>query len=1188
MTGLVLSFLGPPRIELDRKAVRLSRRKAIALLAFLAVTQERHRRDTLINLLWPEYDTPRGRAALRRTLYSLRKALGSDFLDIDRSAAGMQRRNDLWVDVEQFRLRLAECENHDHPSTKVCADCVAPLSEAVALYRGDFLSGFGLKDSFNFDDWQRMQAENLRRELAGALARLAEWHSSQREYDVALGFARRKVALDPLDEEAHRDLMRLYAWSGQRPAALRQFDECAAVLDEEMGVPPQEATTALYTAIREGSTTPPAEAEAEPASPPSFLEGDRPAEATIFVAREAELSQLDRHLDKALAGHGRVVFVTGDAGSGKTALVQEFARRAQEARPGLVSAAGHGNAQTGIGDPYLPFREILCLLTGDIEAQWAAGAMTREQARRLWQMLPVAAQALAEDGPDLIDTFVPRSTLLKRAVAYGANRKDGLRRLTKPGERKLDAVPAVAGILQSDLFEQYSRVLQALAKRSPLLLVLDDLQWADLGSISLLFHLGRQLAGHRILILGTYRPEEIALGRPDPTRGAGQSERHPLEPVVSEFQRDFGDITVNLGTTAGREFVDALLDSEPNRLDNAFREMLYRQTRGHPLFTAELLRGLQEQGNLLQDPEGRWVVGPALDWEALPARVEAVVAERVNRLPENLRAALQVASVEGETFTAEVVAQVQAANERDLVMRLSRDLDKRHRLVRAQGIQRMDGRRVSQYRFRHIVFQRYLYGSLDEIERAYLHESVGDTLEALYKSQPETMLAIAGQLAWHFQEAGMVEKAIHYLHQAGERAVQLSAYQEARAHLTMAVELLLTLPDSAERAKKELALQLSLGMAWIGTDPTEVEKASNRARELAMQTGQTSDLYRILGTLSVMHYVGAKHHSASELAEETIILAEQLGDPLLMALGHWRLGFILFALGDFAAARTHLEHMIAFYEPQHHGPLIFLSGADGGLSAMAYHALCLWALGYPDQASKQSEEALTQAKACDHPFTAVDVLAYGGCVYDKMLRNGAAMLEHADKMVELATERGFANWLGMGLVRRGEALALLGEVEDGREQLGEGIAAQQAVGAQCYLPTALCTLAEAQARAGHPGQGLATLDEAQVLMEETDERHWEVELHRLRAELLLMLGMDTSAAAKAEASLHKAIEVARRQRAKSWELRAATSLARLWHDQGRGQEARVMLAETYDWFTEGFDTPDLLEARTLLNALSSR
>jgi DNA-binding SARP family transcriptional activator len=253
---LALFLLGPPRIELDGVPVRLDRRKAIALLAFLALTGERHRRDALVNLLWPDHDTARGRSALRRTLYALRKALSGDWLVADREQIGLSPDAALWVDVHQFRQYLAICETHGHPPSQVCPDCVPPLTEAANLVRGDFFSGFGLKDSFNFDDWQLLQTEALRRELGVALERLAHWHATQREFEPALGFARRKLALDPLNEEAHRDLMRLHAWSGQRPAALRQYEECAAILQDQLGVPPHDLTVGLNTALQAGRVPP--------------------------------------------------------------------------------------------------------------------------------------------------------------------------------------------------------------------------------------------------------------------------------------------------------------------------------------------------------------------------------------------------------------------------------------------------------------------------------------------------------------------------------------------------------------------------------------------------------------------------------------------------------------------------------------------------------------------------------------------------------------------------------------------------------------------------------------------------------------------------------------------------------------------------------------------------------------------
>jgi tetratricopeptide (TPR) repeat protein len=705
----------------------------------------------------------------------------------------------------------------------------------------------------------------------------------------------------------------------------------------------------------------------------------------------------------------------------------------------------------------------------------------------------------------------------------------------------------------------------------------------------LLFHLGRQLAASRILIVGAYRPEEVAIGR--------DGERHPLEPVVNELQRQFGDVVVNLDQSERRAFVDAFLDSEPNRLGLPFREMLSRQTHGHPLFTVELLRGLQERGDLVQDPEGCWVEGPAFDWGVLPARVEAVIAERFGRLPQPLRAALRVASVEGEVFTAEVVARVRGADEREVVARLSSELDRRHRLVRAQAIERLGARRVSRYRFRNYLFQKYLYDNLDAAERAYLHEDVGNALEELYGDQASEIAAIAPQLAWHFEKARVTEKAIHYLHQAGDRAVQLSAYQEGVAHLSRGLALLMALPDSGgeggqttpeyrlERAQQELALQLALGMAWAGNKgfpAAEVENAYTRARELCLQTGKTTQLCQILGQLSRMHYARAEHQKARELAEEALSLAQQAGAPLLVAVAHWRLGFVLFGLGEYTAARTHLEQMITFYERQHHHPLVSLCGSDTGLSALAYAACCLWCLGYPEQALKRSQEALALARELDHTFSLADVLWCCGCVFNQMRRDAQALEDNAQELMRLSREKGLPGWLGTGTWHRGEALAMLGQVEEGIAHIREGIEVEQSVGIRCYMSGALRSLAEAQAKAGHPKEGLATLAEALTLVEETNERHLEAELYRLKGELLLAQG-DAGAA---EESLHRAIEVARRQQAKSWELRATVSLCRLWQKQGKVDEARQILAEIYGWFTEGFDTPDLKEAKMLLEELS--
>jgi predicted ATPase/DNA-binding SARP family transcriptional activator len=1181
---LSITLFGPFKATLDGEAVDFESDKVRALLAYLAVESESpHRREKLAGLLWPDWPERAARNNLRHALAVLRKALrdrapppdgeaSPPWLDVTRQTVQFNTASDAWIDV----TALAALLQASPPDLQT----LRRWEQAVELYQGDFLEGFSLLDSPTFEEWALLTREQLRRQVMDALHRLAEAYGERGEHERALQYAWRQTELDSWREEGHQQVMRLLALSGRRSAALAQYETCRRLLAEELGVEPGWETMRLYEQIRDGKLkalmpSPISPPDLTARLPPFLEEEPPPVEMPVFVARERELAQLDGFLDRALAGQGRAVFVIGEAGSGKTALVQEFTRRAQEAHADLIAASGNCNAYTGIGDPYLPFRHILELLTGDVEAKWAAGAISREHACRLWNALPFAAQALVEAGPDLIDTFVLGAALLERAMNCASSRADWLVRLHKLLERK-PTDRGAGGSEQIAIFEQYGRVLQAVARHAPLVLVVDDLQWADAGSINLLFHLGRQLAGSRILIVGLYRPEEVAIGR--------DGERHPLEPLVNEFQREFGIITVNLGQAESRDFVEALLDSELNRLGLPFRNMLYRQTEGHPLFTIELLRGLQERGDLVQDPEGRWVEGPALDWETLPARVEAVIAERIGRLARPLRAALRVASVEGEVFTAEVVARVQAADEQEMLGRLSGELDRTHRLIHAQSIVRIDGQPLSRYRFRHILFQKYLYGTLDELERVHLHEQVGMALEGLYGAQ-EGVSAIAVQLARHFEEARIADKAIHYLHQAGQRALRLSAYQEAIAHLTRGLALLETLPDSGERVQQELALQLALGVAWMGgsgTQAPEVRDAYIRARKLCRQTGSTSQLCQVLGELSIHYYVRAEHQKARQMAEESLSLAQQAGDPLLVAIGHWYVGIVLFALGEYREARAHLHQTMSFYDPQRrHRCIVFLRGSDVGVSAMAYDACCLWCLGYPDQALGKSQEALALAHELNHPFTLADVLWYAGCLFNEMRRDAQAHKESAEELARLSNER-MLSWSSAAVCSRGRALVCLGQIGEGMSQMREGIAAMEALSLRCYRSGDLCTLAEAQARADHAEEALTTLGEAFAFVEDTDECQWEPELYRLKGELLLSQGD----AAAAEESLHRAIEVARRQQAKSWELRATTSLARLWQRQGRREEARALLAEIYGWFTEGFDTLDLKEARAVLEELS--
>jgi predicted ATPase len=509
-------------------------------------------------------------------------------------------------------------------------------------------------------------------------------------------------------------------------------------------------------------------------------------------------------------------------------------------------------------------------------------------------------------------------------------------------------------------------------------------------------------------------------------------------------------------------------------------------------------------------------------------------------------------------------------------------------------MQRLEAGPLSCYRFRHILFQKYLYNGLGEAERAYLHRAVGAALEALYRERTEEIAAGAVQLARHFQEAGIVEKAVAYLHQAGERALRMSAHEEAITHFSRGLELLETLPDSGgehhrlERAQQELALQIGLGVSLQtirGYAAPETGRAYARARELCRQMGETPQIFPVLWLLALFYAVQGRFQTTHEIAEQLLNLAEQAGDPLLVAVAHLMRGWNLFFLGKPTQARTHLEHTITFYDPQKHHTLAFLYGLDPGVVSLSAMSWALWALGYPKQARQRSCEALALAQELTHSPSLIMTHTYAGllCTFCRDWQKAQAL---AEACIRLATEHGSPYWLSGGLFCHGWALAKQGQAEEGVAQMREGIAGNRATGADALVVVQLATLAEACGKAGQPEEGLATVAEALATVDRTSERFYEAEVYRIKGELLLKDEGRRRRDESPEDCFHQAIEVARQQQAKSWELRAVMSLCRLWQEQGRRAEARERLAEVYGWFSEGFDTPDLQEARVLLEVLS--
>jgi ABC-type transport system substrate-binding protein/DNA-binding SARP family transcriptional activator len=765
-----LWLLGPARVEQidktyheakeDALAVpRFRSRRTVGLLGYLVAERRRVARGVLAALFWPDQAPSKGRSSLSRALYNLAQIL-PECWELDRQAVAFAPSAGTTVDLYTL-LELAAQER---------------WAEAAEMLGGDFLEDVNLDDNPEFENWLLGERERWRGRAENVLKRVIESYTRRGKYADALRQARRLLQQAPWDEEGHKHAMRLLAWTGQRGAALRQFESCKRALTEELDVEPAPETVALYKKIQAGRL-------GRPPQLPAFLTEKRPnaeTERPLFVGREGELARLDAFIDAALTGQGRVIFITGGPGRGKTALLAVFAQRAMERLPSLLVVNGNCNAYSGVGDPYLPYRDLMAMLTGDVEGRWEAGVITSNHARRLWTVFPRVVQLLLNHGPDLLDVLVPGAALLSLAMATGQDDAPWFPALREQVKRRTTRKKAVE---QSHFFQQVTDVLHSLAKHQPLLLILDDIQWADTASISLLFHLGRRLADAncRILIACAYRPEEVAL--------SPNGERHPLAKVLSEFKRTYGDVWVDLGAVTereGRGFVDALLDAEANRLAPGFRAALFDRTGGHPLFTIELLRAMQQRGDLLKDADGVWIQGSTLDWQLLPARVEAVIEARIDRLPPDLQSILTIASVEGEVFTANVVADVRNVPERALLRQLSHDLERQHRLVREQEEIEISQRRLSRFRFGHVLFQDYLYERLGQGERRLLHGKVGAAMERLWGEQADE---IAAQLARHYIQAGHREKAVAYSLRAAHRARLGYADEEARAFYQQAVAI---------------------------------------------------------------------------------------------------------------------------------------------------------------------------------------------------------------------------------------------------------------------------------------------------------------------------------------------------------------------------------------------------------------
>jgi predicted ATPase len=598
----------------------------------------------------------------------------------------------------------------------------------------------------------------------------------------------------------------------------------------------------------------------------------------------------------------------------------------------------------------------------------------------------------------------------------------------------------------------------------------------------------------------------------------------------------------------------------------------------------DLLRDLRDRGVIVQD-RGSWALVRAVPdlQPELPESVRGMIQRKIDQLSESDRRLLMAASAQGPEFDSAVVVRILDREAVDVEERLD-VLEKVHALVRLIRQQSFpDGTLSLRYRFVHVLYQNALYASLLPTRKAQWSAAAAQALLDYHGDKDTT---VAGELALLFEAGRDFPRAVDYFLHAAENAVHVFAHREAIVLARRGLELLQLLPATPERARQELALQMTLGLqlqVTRGFAAKEANHAYTRARELCGQVRESPALYPVLWGLFICCKARSDLGRARALAEEMHALAQERHDMGLMLQSHQALAVTALCLGEPVATRDHMERCEVLYDPGQHQSHTFLFGQDVGVACKAFGAVALWLLGYPDGAAQKSREAVALAQRLSQPSSEALAFHFAGMLH-QCRRDPLAVLTCVDRSLAISAEQGFSFWQAGGTVLRGWALSECGSGAEGLAVLRQGLDAWLATESVTYQTYYLALLAEALTKQGQTEEGLKVLGEALALADRTGERFFQAELHRLQG--LLLLSAAAEGPKRAEACFRQAIDVAGRQNAKSLELRTLLTLGRLYRQQGRSAEARLLLAESYGWFTQGLDTPDLREAKALLEQLS--
>lgn len=859
-----------------------------------------------------------------------------------------------------------------------------------------------------------------------------------------------------------------------------------------------------------------------------------PSAALPVLGRDAELAKMGDLLNRAAAGERQIVFVAGEPGIGKTTLVQAFLQ--QHAQSAFVRVArGQCLEHYGAGEAYLPVLDGFSRLCRSVEGAEVLDVLRHQAPSWLAQM----------------PTLLP------------------------PSERNT-VQPRSADATRERMLREMSDAIETLTVSSSLLLVLEDLHWSDYSTLELISYLARRQDPARLMIIGTYRPVDVILSD------------HPLKGVKRDLQAHglCNELSLEfLSVDAVREYLKLKFPGHhfPLRLQRA----IYRRTEGNPLFMVNLLQFLTDQRLIVQKNES-WELRVDISEieKEVPANIRQLIEEQIERLSADECRVLEAATVAGMECSSVAIA-AGLAMPLEWVEQHCEELARRHQFLSpAWLVELPDGTITPRHRFIHVLYREVPYRLIPAMRRSQIHRRIGERGVAIYGERASD---IAPELAMHFEQSHDWPRALEYLLLAAENAMARSAHHEAAKLAGRGVEILNSIPESAERDKQEMRLRMMLTVSLMsikGFASAEVEEINARGRELFWQYGPSPELFYMLWTLNLYRQFSGDMRSSLEISYQLLELGDTLKDAALIMQAHRALAAALVLLGRHSEALEHIETGSALCISNLNQRYSVLVVLDSRVMFECFAALALLAIGRPDQAAERLSAGLELAQKLGHPQTSVVAKHVGAQIHQ--LRGDAALAhELAKEAAELADEYGLELWRAYGIIEAGWAQAELGNVQDGIEQMQRGLALHESMGSKLRTPYFLCLLADQLGKAGQRDEGLHTITKALTLAQSTGEGYALPELYRIKGELLIKSdtlvhnSAESTVLSQARTCFADALAIAKQQGAKLWELRAALSMDRL--DLIVGNPDHTQLAGIYSTFTEGFETADLKQAKAQLS-----